>query len=368
MSDGQIVRFSSGETRPLKSSSIMDGTTKITWQTDGVECVDGADRVVWRQDGTIEGTVGGQPIKERQRWGLWLAMSALALACFISSKWNGLFGLVTVWSVGAVVYLQQFLVARKSTPKYRGADPVRFAWGNPLGSRLPLYLSTTIAVVLVFYVLTYLPNWTGAISTGTAMINQGGFSGLLSLQYQMFHYHSTLVASHPYASKWWTWPLELRPVSYYYDSGTGKPPDQIVGEIVSLPNPAVWWAGIITVPWAGYLAWRERHKGVALLIVAYFAQWVPWAVSPRIDFMYNFFPNLAIICLCTTYVMVTIWRNTTAAGATTKNWAIGATCAYLVLCAALFVYFLPILKGTPIPWQAWESRMWIQGPIGHGWI
>ncbi|HET9343516.1 MAG TPA: phospholipid carrier-dependent glycosyltransferase [Candidatus Eremiobacteraceae bacterium] len=368
MTDGQNVQFASGESKPLKSSSIVDGTTKVTWQQSGVEFVDGADRVVWRSDGTIEGTVGGQQVKERQRWGLWLALSALSLACFISSKWDGLFALAALWAIMAAVYLQQFFAARKRTPKAAGSEPVRFAWGNPLGSRLPLYLSTTIAVVLVFYVLTYLPNWTGAISTGTAMINQGGFSGLLSLQYQMYHYHATLTATHIYSSRWWTWPLELRPVSYYYDPGTGKPPDQIVGEIVSIANPGVWWAGIITVPWAAYLAWRERHKGIALLIIAYLAQWLPWSLSPRIDFLYNFFPNLAVICLCSTYVMLNIWRRASEAGPTTRNWAAAGIGAYVLLCIGLFFYFLPIWNGTPIPWQAWESRMWIQGPIVHGWI
>ena len=366
--DAQNVRFASGETKPLRSASVVDGTTKTTWQPGGVEFVDGADTVVWRTDGTIEGMVGGQPVKERQRWGLWLALSALSLACFVASKWNGLFAFVTLWGIGGLVYLQQVFAARRRSQKAPQTEPVRFAWGNPLGSRLPLYFATSLVVVLVFYVLTYLPNWTGAISTGTAMINQGGFSGLLSLQYQMYHYHATLTATHLYSSKWWTWPFELRPVSYYYDPGTGKPPDQIVGEIVSIANPAVWWAGIITVPWAGYLAWRERHKGIVLLIASYFVEWVPWAASPRIDFMYNFFPNLPIICLCTTYVIVTMWRNAAASSAASKNWATAGAGAYVALCAALFIYFLPIWNGSPIPWQAWENRMWIQGPIVHGWI
>jgi len=192
---------------------------------------------------------------------------------------------------------------------------------------------------------------------------------LLSLQYQMYHYHATLNATHLYSSKWWTWPLELRPVSYYYTAIKGTaPPNQIVAEIVGLPSPAVWWAGLITVPWAATLAWRERHKGVMLLIVAYFAQWLPWSLSPRIDFLYNFFPNLAIICLCTTYVVLSFWRKASQAGPTTRNWAAAGIGAYVLLCVGLFFYFLPIWNGTPIPWLQWEARMWIQGPIEHGWI
>ncbi len=368
--DGQSVVFPSGETRPLKTSIVQDGDTTYTWRADGVDVVEGENRVTWRADGTIEGIVEGQRVNERQRWGLWLALSALALAAFIASKWNGLFGLAALWFVAVLVYAQPFLTSmRRAKRPEPNEAPRRFAWGNPVGVRLPLYFAASIVTLLAFYVLTYVPNWTGAISTGTAMINQGGFSGLLSLQYQMYHYHATLTATHLYSSKWWTWPLELRPVSYYYKAISGvTPPNQIVAEIVSLPNPAVWWAGLVTVPWAGVLAWRERHRGVLLLIIAYLWLWLPWSMSPRIDFMYNFFPNLAVICLCTTYVLLTLWRRAVAAGDVSKTWAAIGIGGYLALCVALFIYFMPILNGSPITWTQWDSRMWIQGPIEHGWI
>ena len=361
-SDGQVVAFPSGETRPLKSATVTDGTTRVTWRPDGVESVEGADRVVWRRNGMIEGTVAGQPVKERQRWGLWLAASSIAIACLISSKWNGLFALAALWSVAAFVFAQQFFARRAA-----GAGPTRFAWGNPIGFRLPLYLASCVLAILVVYVLTYVPNWSGATATGAAMIGQAGFSGLLSTQYQMFHYHATLNATHLYSSKWWTWPLELRPVSYYYQPVSGStPPNEVVAEIVSLPNPAMWWAGLITVPWAAMLAWRERHRGMLLLIVAYLWLWIPWAGSPRIDFMYNFYPNVAIICLCTTYVLLRLWQRGSATGnATAAGMGIGA---YLALCIALFVYFFPIWSAVPISWQQWNDRMWIHSGVGNGWI
>lgn len=369
MVDGQTVSFPSGESRPLKAATLSDGATTVKWRSDGVESVEGSNRVLWRSDGTIEGTIEEMPVKERQDWGLWLALSAIALACFISSKWDGLFALAALWFIATAVYAQQFFAVLWRNKKQPDRTPRRFAWGNPIGIRLPIYLAASIFTILVLYVLTYLPNWSGAISTGTAMIGQGGFSGLLSLQYQMYHYHATLNATHLYSSKWWTWPLELRPVSYYYTAVSGTaPPNQVVAEILGLPNPAVWWAGMITVPWAAVLAWRERHKGVALLIVAYFAQWLPWSLSPRIDFLYNFFPNLAVICLCTTYVLLTQWRRASAAGGTTRTWTAIGIGLYLFACVALFFYFLPIWNGTPITWPQWISRMWIQGPIEHGWI
>jgi hypothetical protein len=43
-------------------------------------------------------------------------------------------------------------------------------------------------------------------------------------------------ATHPYSSKWWTWPLLLRPVWYYW-----KDPGPITGTVVGIwgsGNPA----------------------------------------------------------------------------------------------------------------------------------
>ena len=42
--------------------------------------------------------------------------------------------------------------------------------------------------------------------------------------------------------------------------------------------------------------------------------------------------------------------------------------AYLCMCVGLFLYFFPIWSGIPITWPQWVARMWLQGPIEHGWI
>jgi Gpi18-like mannosyltransferase/uncharacterized membrane protein (UPF0136 family) len=364
--DGSNVAMPFGDVRPLRSQPLADGDATVTWTADGVETKEGSDSVVWRSDGSIEGVIDGRQVKDRQLWGLWLALSACSLAAFISSKWDGLFGLVALWFVATAVAAQQFLPAIQRA-KPQGAAPRRFAWGNPIAIRLPLYIATSIFGILVIYVLTYVPNWSGAISTGSTAIGHAGFAGLLSLQYQMFHYHATLKATHIYSSKWWTWPLELRPVSYYYTAVSGtQPPNQIVAEVLGVPNPGVWLGGLVTVPWAAYLAWRQRHKGVMLLIVAYFAQWLPWAGSPRIDFLYNFYPNLAVICLCSAYVMSNVWRAAAAVG---SRWtAYVPSALYIALCVGLFVYFFPIWAGTPIPWHAWIQRMWLPSSAPYGWI
>src|SRR3712207_7630577 len=40
-------------------------------------------------------------------------------------------------------------------------------------------------------------------------------SDVCSSDLQMYSYHSNLRATHAWASRWWTWPLVLKPVWYY---------------------------------------------------------------------------------------------------------------------------------------------------------
>ena len=53
-------------------------------------------------------------------------------------------------------------------------------------------------------------------------------------------------------------------------------------------NPMILWFGLICVPWVAVLAWRERNKGYALIVLTYLMQWLPWIRSPRITFAYHF--------------------------------------------------------------------------------
>ena len=43
-----------------------------------------------------------------------------------------------------------------------------------------------------------------------------------------------------------------------------------------MPNPVMLWFGLLAVPLVGFLAWRERNKGYALIVLTYLLQWLPW--------------------------------------------------------------------------------------------
>ena len=366
--DGAVL-FPFGERMPLKNATLTWGEERTAWSQSGVTIQEPNSTINWRNDGTMSGTIGAKPVRDSQPWAFWLVMTSLAVACVIASKWNGLFDLMGIWLVALAVTLQRRL---PWTPETGSAadrpnpQPKRFIWGNAYGFRLPIFVCVAIACIVTVYLLTYIPFF----QIGNSILGlHNKFGDLLALQSQMWHYHHDLKATHPYSSAWWTWPFELRPVSYYYHvfSGT-QAPNQIVAEVIALPNPIMWLVGVITIPVAGLLAWRERHKGMLLVVAAYLFQWLPWITSTRIDFQYNFYPDCALICLCSTYSLVKLWQA--AASLRMPLLVKTAVAGYLAACLISFIFFLPILDGQKITWTQWDARIWYKDGVPHpyGWI
>jgi dolichyl-phosphate-mannose--protein O-mannosyl transferase len=288
-------------------------------------------------DGVMKAAGGSTSGKEMWVWIAWLAVSSGALA---ASKWNGLFDFFVVWGCAAAVVAQRFL-----------RRPALF--GNPFGMPLDVLIGGLLVVAGLIYTACYIPFFTLGHN----------FVDMVALQTEMFNYHDHLVATHPYASVWWQWPILERPISYFYHdwragAAANDPTACCVAEILALPNPFVWWFGLLTVPLVGFYAWFERNRGYALLIVAYFLQWLPWILSPRIAFEYHFFPNLAIIVLCNAIVLQKVW-NWIPSGATSPFIPRLSVAIYLAVVVGGFAFFYPVLAGTHVTWDAWHARMWI---------
>ncbi len=367
--DGSVAQsgtltFPSGEQRPIKGASYNDGIQKAAWSAEGVSLTEGETSVRWQADGAITGTAAGASFLDKQQWVVWLILTGLALGAVSASKWYGIFDIATLLIAAVLVTLQGYL---PTFWRWRDHDlkldldlPRRLLWGNPLGSRLPLFVGGIVLFGMTLYVLTYIPFF----SLGRT------FQDMLNLQHTMYEYHNNLRATHVYASPWWTWPLDIRPVAYAYDGSVVNPnPLGLRAEVLALPNPFVWIAGLITVPLAGIWAWRERHKGMLIVVGATFLHWLPWVGSPRIDFQYNIYNNTALVCLCTAYVLLRLWRWASAAVKEEPNRLFAvriAAAAYLALCVISFAYFYPILGYVVIPEKTWSEHMWLPWACNPG--
>src|SRR6478609_11412586 len=193
------------------------------------------------------------------RWWRFSAGVLLGLAC--GTKWSAVYylvafaGLSLVWDACG-----------------RRIAGVRRPWaGTLLRDLTPA--SWALAVVPVG---AYLATWWAWFSSETgvdrhAVGNQIGAGGpmsfvpgaLRSLWYYsaaVLRFHENLVTPahpHPWESKPWSWPMGLRPMLYYYESGAGTPGcgrQDCVASVMLVGTPAMWW---LTVPVLAWALWRE---------------------------------------------------------------------------------------------------------------
>jgi dolichyl-phosphate-mannose--protein O-mannosyl transferase len=336
--DATRVEFADGKVRALAFAEGEMGPARRELQSDGrMTYTTPAATAAFDPAGTMRADTGSTSGNEMWWWIGLLAVSSGALA---ASKWNGLFDFFVVWLCVAAVVAQRFL--RRPA-----------LYGNPFGMPLDVIVASMLVVSGAIYTLCYIPFFTLGHN----------FLDMVALQKEMFDYHDHLVATHPYASSWWQWPILERPISYFYHdyrtgAGTNDPAACCVAEILALPNPFVWWFGLLTVPLVAIFAWFERNRGYALLVIAYFLQWLPWIGSPRIAFEYHFFPNLAIIVLCNAIVLQKAW-NWIPKGQDSPNIPRIGVGIYVLVVVWAFAFFYPVLAGTHVTWDAWHARMWI---------
>lgn len=154
---------------------------------------------------------------------------------------------------------------------------------------------------------------------------------------QEWWYHTHLNATHPYSSSWWSWPLNLYPVWYFVDYQK-----DLMANIFASGNPAVFWLGslsLIKTAW-DFLFSKAHPKSLWIIIFAFLLFWLPWALSPRIMFLYYFGPAIPFLCLSLGFQLYNLYQVKR-----TKELAIFAF--FLIIFFFLLIY--PFLTGVYLP-------------------
>ena len=175
------------------------------------------------------------------------------------------------------------------------------------------------------YLLSYVP-WFGG-----PMIPYGW--DLRELTQQMYWYHSGLTSPHPAGSPWWSWPLVLKPVYWYYGgSETGSAVIYDAGNII------LFWGGLAAVVWCAIVAARARSVTLGFIVFALAVQVVAWVPISRVLFFYHFFTALPWYFLALTAALISLWEGGRRA----------LVAGYLALAIAAFAFFYPFVSGLPV--------------------
>lgn len=160
------------------------------------------------------------------------------------------------------------------------------------------------------------------------------------MQQQMWWYHTGLKATHPYSSQWWSWPLLIRPIYLYTSDEIGG----MVGKIYAMGNPLVFWFGLSSVLLSCAYSFVEKNKKLGIVVFSYLIFFAPWALSPRIMFMYHYLPSVPFLAIATGYVLR---RNAKL------------IVPFFVSALVLFVYFYPHWTGIQVPVWLDQSYYWV---------
>src|SRR3989338_6046078 len=87
----------------------------------------------------------------------------------------------------------------------------------------------------------------------------------VELNIQMYQSNQRLTATHPYGSRWYSWPFMARPIFYWVSENS---------RIYLLGNPIIWWGSTVAILLS--LGYVTRHRIIQILLAGYFLNLLPF--------------------------------------------------------------------------------------------
>ncbi|HET8615550.1 MAG TPA: phospholipid carrier-dependent glycosyltransferase [Actinomycetales bacterium] len=290
----------------------------------------------------------------------WRIAAGVCLGLCTGTKWSGLyfiavFGVMTfLWDVG-----------------------MRRAVGNRTWVRAGLLDGFKAFVSIAPVALgVYLVSWSGWFATKGGWDREWGaqhpsqhwgvvpdaLRGLWHYHAEMYRFHVGLHSPHPYKTEPWSWIVQGRPTSFFYEGPTkghdGCTVAQCSKAITSIGTPTLWWGAavaivILVVMWALRRDWRA-----GAVLSGVLAGYVPWfAFEGRTIYSFYAIAFVPWMVLAVTYVIgMALGRP----GQSLRRRMAGVVLsgAFVISCVWLFFFFWPIYTAQVIPYSEWAARMW----------
>ncbi len=190
-----------------------------------------------------------------------------------------------------------------------------------------------IIVPLIIYYLAYIPYMKVAD-------NPYDFAGIIDNQKYMYNYHTQYVlgSEHPFASEWYEWPVDYRPMWFFKGQGY---PEGTMSSMSSFGNPAIWWGGLLSIIALIIIRIKENlpSKRTMFVAIAALSNYLPWVIVTRETYIYHYFatvPFLILLMGILAKYVIEKFRNG-------KKYVF----AFLAITLILFCMFYPIISGVP---------------------
>ncbi len=219
------------------------------------------------------------------------------------------------------------------------ASPPPDGWLRP-GWRLGLPWLWAMACVALIPVVVYVASFWPWVELGNLWF--AGFPAdhtkpdaqtFLALQQQMYDYHNNLRATHAASSPWWAWPFDLKPVWFYL----GNLAEGWTAVTYDAGNLVLFWLSVPAMAWVAFMAWRRRSLALALVMIGFACQWLPWARIDRATFQYHYYTSLPFVILAMAYFLAELWHGPAA-----RTWLLARLAAAAALVAVPLLWLLRV--------------------------
>ncbi len=330
--------------------------------------------------------------KRHQRW-FWLPIAGICCGACLAVKWNGLgflLGIYLLW-LGAWLMHWITLINQKIVNNMTlSSKNIKSKFSIPLQQitqikLLPMLFNFGVIPALVYYII-WLPHLSLDRNTSFWEVHQ-----------QIFNFHKSMgngANVHTYCSAWYTWPLMIRPILYFYETAINTtdpvpiyPPlpanvGKIIYAVQAMGNPVLWWTGTVAVillaialfgvllsnlkNWLNTTPINRLNSPnfnspkispanlcIALyLFINYGVNFFPWIIVTRCTFIYLYMPASIFVFLSLAW-LVDSWLRSH------KNEQKQMAINLIILILLSFIFWSPVYLGLPLSHIEHLMRLWL---------
>jgi dolichyl-phosphate-mannose--protein O-mannosyl transferase len=291
----------------------------------------------------------------------WLIVATIFLSLALATKWSAAYFIV------ACSLLVVFFTAR-----------TRISLGHEKPWKTAILRDTLpwLPVIVVIIIGIYLASWSGWMLSDTAYMRtwahdnpDAGISWLPEVLRSLIQYHTGawnfhvgLTTAHSYSANPWTWPLQLRPTSFYYDTFTrgesGCEATSCSAEVIALGNPLIWWAGTLAILHHIWRAVTRRETRAVAIVAMFMAGWAPWLLyQQRTIFSFYSIVMIPFICMALAGTLGIILGDAHA-GARVRPKRALIVGGFVLITVLLSWWMMPIWTGEVVSYDHWRIHMW----------
>jgi dolichyl-phosphate-mannose-protein mannosyltransferase len=297
---------------------------------------------------------------------VFLFLSALAFACTVSIKWNGLFFAAPIFAFELYDIWKDRILFWRASGRFLLHTLLYFIIGIILYTSffaIHFSLLTKSGPGDAFMSHAFQKTLEGSkYADNPSLVPPKFFGKLFELNGEMYDSHTRMTKEHNYASQFYTWPSMQRPIYYWHEEASSTPTTpRTDGRIYLIGNPLLYWFGtaaIVCMLLYGVTALIRRktselHNPEALwfIVIAYLGNFLPYILITRVMFLYHYQAALVVSLMAIAYLFEMI------AGKKTR---LITALVFVVACISLFLYFAPLTYGTFLTEKAYEHRVWFK--------